>query len=85
MSTDFYLCCHDCKKIIHIAQDGFSGFGYYSGEPECQKALFKFFADHVFLHGHRLGFIQEQGDEYDNYEHIDWDTKRTPTAHGEGE
>jgi hypothetical protein len=72
MSTDWYLCCHDCKKIIHIAQDGFSGFGYYSGEPDCQKKLFSFFADHVFLHGHKLEFVMEQTDPYDNYEHIEW-------------
>jgi hypothetical protein len=48
MSVDFYFACDACKAAIHVAQDGLSGFTFYSGEPECMKAL------GVFLRAHRL-------------------------------
>lgn len=74
MSVCYYLACHHCRKFIWIAQDGLSGFGFYSGEPHTMRGLRDFFADHVFKPGHQLEFMSEhllEGDEYMEYEEID--------------
>jgi hypothetical protein len=46
MSCDYYLTCHACKKGLHVAQDGLSGFTFYSGEPETMRKLRDFLAEH---------------------------------------
>ena len=59
MSVCYYLVCHDCKKSLWVAQDGLSGFSFYSGEPQTMKALRDFLADHALLQDHKLQFIGE--------------------------
>ena len=53
MSTAYYLVCKDCKRMIHIGQNGTS---FYSGEPACMKALGQFLYKHVH---HGLEFCSE--------------------------
>lgn len=73
MSVEFYLVCHGCKKKIHIAQDGFSGFRFYSKHEACMKVLQDFLAEHVFLPDHQFQFTQEGGDWLDEYMEIEYD------------
>jgi hypothetical protein len=72
MSTDYYLACHTHQEKIHVAQDGFSGWGFYSGEPHCMTAL------KGFLDRHRspchLELIPEQ--TYDYFHEIEWPVMR---------
>lgn len=49
VSTDIYMTCEVCKEAIWIAQEGLGGFTFYSGEPNCMKALSKFIMLH-YLH-----------------------------------
>ncbi len=46
MSCDIYIGCEKCKSCYHIAQTGFSGFTFYSGEPKCMKGLGPWLNDH---------------------------------------
>lgn len=80
MSVNWYMACHDCKTILHIAQDGASGFGFYSGEPECMKSLRRFLEDHTLdKRGHRFEFVMEQRREWEEYSELEWDgTVRPP-------
>lgn len=78
MSVEHYICCHDCKKILHIGSDGLSGFRFFSGETRCMKALRDFVQEHVFKPEHRIAFCSEQGTEDETYEHINWDYNEAP-------
>lgn len=69
MSVDFYVACETCKKCYHVAQDGFSGFTFYSGEPRCMKGLGPFLAKHL-LCGKPVKFISEHCLE--EYAEEDW-------------
>lgn len=46
MSVDHYMACMHCRECIHIAQDGLSGFTFYSGEPDCMQQLGEFLSEH---------------------------------------
>lgn len=46
MSTDYYLVCGQCDCSIHVAQDGYSGWTFYSGEPDCMRELSDFLQNH---------------------------------------
>jgi hypothetical protein len=74
MSVDYYLACEKCMKCYHVAQDGFSGFGFYSKEPRCMKGIGPFLAEHV-LHG-----IVRLLPEYDTYSHevVEWPREDQP-------
>jgi hypothetical protein len=72
MSVDYYIACHECRKIIHVAQDGMSGFSFYSGEPGCMKALRDMLDDGCKFHLDKLAFVREQGPEWDDYAEIEW-------------
>lgn len=67
MSCDYYMACHDCCTLLHVAQDGLSGWTFYTGEPECMKALGVFFDEH---RSHRIGMVPEQ--THEDYDEIDW-------------
>ena len=71
MSTDYYLACHECRKILHIAQDGMSGFTFYSGEPRCLKAI-QGMLEECSFHPDKVAFVREQGPEWDDYDEIEW-------------
>jgi hypothetical protein len=75
MSVDYYFACHKCRKIIHVAQDGFSGFHFYSKEPGCLEALGKMLEECSF-HPDKVAFVREQGPEWDNYKMIEWPNRR---------
>lgn len=47
MSVDYYFACGKCKQCVQIAQDGLSGFTFYSGEPNCMQELGKFLREHA--------------------------------------
>lgn len=70
MSCDWYMQCGVCQKAIHVAQDGLSGFAFYTGEPECMKALGVFLREHRLCPG-RIQFLPEQ-DVIDDSERVDW-------------
>ncbi len=44
MSTDYYLVSE--SEAIHVAQDGLSGFSFYSKEKDCMKKLTDFLERH---------------------------------------
>lgn len=60
MSTLYYMACHQCKKSIWVAQDGFSGFSFYSGEPDCMRAFKDFLLEHQ---QHPLELVPEHKQE----------------------
>lgn len=70
MSTDYYMVCHECQHAIHVAQDGLSGFTFYSGEPRCMKALGDFMKAHS-LHAKSIRFEPEQDVDEDFIE-VPW-------------
>lgn len=74
MSTDYYLVSHTAKKVIHVAQDGLSGWTFYYGEPECMKALSRFLEANTHT---PLELVAEQYiySTYDHYEEIEWNVK----------
>ncbi len=56
MSTEYYLTCHDCKKVIWAGCDGFSGPQFLHGNSESMKGIGVF----LYLHkGHKLGYETE--------------------------
>jgi hypothetical protein len=59
MSTDYYLACKTCRECIHIAQDGLSGFTFYSGEPDCMRKLGEFLGGHNIGSEHQITLISE--------------------------
>lgn len=71
MSVEYYLACHKCQQVLHVAQTGMSGFTFYRGEPDCMKQLGVFIEDHE---GHPIQIVLEQGNEDETYAHIDWKT-----------
>lgn len=71
MSVDYYIACHECRKIIHVAQDGMSGFHFYSREPGCLAALGQMLEVCSF-HPDKVAFVREQGPEWDDYSRIRW-------------
>ena len=75
MSTDFYIACHKCRKIIDVASVGASGFSFYYGEPECMKKLTSMLDECLVFHREQLAFVQEQGPEWDDYERVEWHYK----------
>lgn len=73
MSTSFFLVCHETKKAIHIASDGFSGWSFYSGEPECMNALRDFMEEH---RRKQLEFMDEgRFFDLDGYLEYEWSAK----------
>lgn len=75
MSTCYYLTCHDCKQYLNVAQDGLSGFTFYSGEPRCMQAMRDFLAGHALMDRHHLELLSEhqlEGDEFMIYIEIEW-------------
>jgi hypothetical protein len=47
MSVDYYFACGKHMECIHVAQDGFSGFTFYRGEPDCMVKLGEFLEAHT--------------------------------------
>jgi hypothetical protein len=70
MSTDYYMVCTNCKEAIHIAQDGMSGFTFYSGEKNCMKEYKVFIKNHI---GHSLTVLSENKIDHDDYKEIEWE------------
>ncbi len=80
MSVEYYFACRTCRKCIHVAQDGFSGFGFYTGESKCMRAFPAFLEEH---RNHDVRFVMEQTqfdpynkddpNDLDDYEEVDWD------------
>lgn len=80
MSVDFYLVCHDCRKRIHIAQDGLSGWTFYSGERNCMKQLSAWFAEHTLEYpSHKFTLENEHAASRDEYPEIEWSPNHTST------
>jgi hypothetical protein len=65
MSTEFYFCCHECKKKVHVGCVGFSGFQLWYANEQTGKALKELLSD-CMLHSEKIGFIPEQ--THDDYE-----------------
>lgn len=79
MSTDYYLACRKCRECVHIAQDGLSGFTFYSGEPDCMRKLGEFLGGHNLGSEHDITLISEHyldDDAEDRpYEELKWTPK----------
>jgi hypothetical protein len=71
MSVDYYLACRKCKKSIHVAQDGMSGFTFYRGEPDCMLKLSRFLSDHT-IGEHDVRYINENEGIDGDYEQVEW-------------
>jgi hypothetical protein len=77
MSVNFYLVCHQCRQKIHVAQDGFSGWSFYSGEPGCMRKLSDWFSDHAIdseKSVHRFVLHSEHVVSSEDYEELPWST-----------
>jgi hypothetical protein len=68
MSTCYYMTCHACKKALWVAQDGLSGFTFYSDEPKTMHALGRFLSEHYgrdhpleLASEHRFDDLMEEG------------------------
>lgn len=46
MSVDYYFACLACGSCIHVAQDGLSGWAFYSAEADCMKQLGQWLGRH---------------------------------------
>lgn len=72
MSVEYYMVCVECKKALHVAQDGLSGFTFYSGQPETMKLLSAFLDQHgTFCEAGSVQFLSDGDgiiDEDDAYE-----------------
>lgn len=71
MSVDLYLCCAGCQKRIHVAQDGLSGFRFYSGERDCMDKLGAWLGEHVLLEGNHA-FVVAGEQSFEDYPEIEW-------------
>lgn len=68
MSVDFYIACKECKEALHIAQDGLSGFTFYSGQPDTMKLLAAFLDKHgTFCEAGSVQFLTEHAVEEDGW------------------
>lgn len=67
MSVDYYFACGKCMQCIHVAQDGLSGFSFYSGEPNCMQELGKFIGEHALCSSVLL-LTEHQVEEMDERE-----------------
>lgn len=47
MSTCYYMACEKCREYYWVAQDGMSGFHFYSREPRCMEGISAFLGKHV--------------------------------------
>lgn len=68
MSVEYDLVCEDCKETVWVAQDGLSGYTFYSGEPDTMRALGEFLYKHQ---NHRLEFRSGVNDgdiQYSDFE-----------------
>ena len=74
MSVDFYLVCHTCKKMLHVAQDGLGGWSFYSREPKCMQALGSFMESHSIDNtDHKFELLNEyRVEQLEDYEEIRW-------------
>jgi hypothetical protein len=72
MSVDYYMACEKCRESIHVAQDGMSGFSFYSGEPECMKALQHFLSVHTVCSGGHIVWINETQEIDGDYKQVEW-------------
>ena len=76
MSTDYYMACTGCAECILVAQDGMSGFTFYSGEPECMKALNHFLSVHTVCNsGGKIAWLNEHRVYDRDYKQVDWTPK----------
>jgi hypothetical protein len=69
VSVCYYVACKKCLKCYHIAQDGLSGFTFYSGEPKCVSGLGPFLGEHI-LCGEPLVILSEHAVE--DYDEVEW-------------
>lgn len=73
MSVDYYLVCHACQQKIHVAQDGLSGWTFYSGERDCMAKLSAWLEDHTLDKAtHRLVLHNEDAVSSAEYPRIHW-------------
>jgi len=82
MSTDYYLACKKCKKAYHVAQDGLSGFTFYSGEAGCMAGMNDFLGTHTICDGD-VKLISEHMVDAEDYDEVRWPyrfTSAKPTA-----
>ncbi len=74
MSTDHYFACTTCGTCIHVAQDGLSGFTFYSGEPGCMAELGRWLEKHS-LSPCAIAWMSEH--EVEDFEEVDWPAHNT--------
>lgn len=74
MSTDYYVICEGCKEAIDIASHGFSGFAFYSEEPNCMRELRSFLEKHTLCESKTpMQIVSEH--HLDNHEHSEQFTR----------
>ena len=81
MSLNYYLVCHECRQRIHVAQDGVSGWSFYSGEPTCMRRLGAWLADHAMERpAHRFVLHDENALSSGDYAELEWRTQIATAA-----
>lgn len=76
MSVDYYFACEKCRQCIHVAQDGFGGWTFYRGEPDCMKHLGEFLGEHS-LCGDRANHVLLLPEQYvEDFDEREWRTAR---------
>lgn len=79
MSTNYYMACEKCQECYWVAQDGMSGFAFYSGEPRCMAGMNDFLSKHVLCGGTGLRLMSEH--RVEDFKDVDWPP--TPPAANE--
>ncbi len=73
VSVEYYLVCHECRKRIHVAQVGLSGWTFYSGERDCMAKLCGWLSEHAFdLAQHSFVMGNEDETMSEDYPEIEW-------------
>jgi len=72
MSINYYLVCHDCRKRIHIAQDGLAGWSFYRNSTDCMSKLGAWLDEHaVNSWDHAFHLLNENDQSLQDYDYAD--------------
>ncbi len=74
MSVDYYLVCHECRKRIRVAHDGFGGgWNFYGRERDCMAKLGAWLSEHAIgLAQHSFVMGDEDVTMSEDYPEIGW-------------
>lgn len=69
MSTEYYICCHQCKLKAHIGCESFSGLQFWSGDFNAMKSMRSLLLNCLF-HEDKIGIIKEHHPELEEYRDV---------------